>query len=133
MYLSRMNYASGHGVAMSEGEQSKWIRVMPERANHDKDGSNAASSWFPNNDAQGIIRSTVGVRACCQCLVASWLGKLFAVITSPRKTTKSTHNRHGVSVMLKSPKTSQVANRCMAYISILREHHLCQYELSNLT
>ena len=93
MYLSRMNYAVGHGVGISEGEQSKWVRVMPERANHDKDGSNAASSWFPNNDAQGIIRSTVGARACCQCLVASWLGKLFAVITSPRKTTKSTHKQ----------------------------------------
>jgi hypothetical protein len=65
-------------------------------------------------------------KSCYQCLVASWLGKLFAVITSPRKTTKSTHNKHGVLVMLKSPKISQVANRCMAYISISREHHLCQ-------
>jgi len=133
MYLSRINYAAGPGVGMSEGEQSKWVRVMPERANHDKDDSNAALSWFPNNDAHGIIRSTVGARACCQCLAASWLGKVFAVITSPRKTTKSTQNTHGVSVMLKSPEISQVANKSMTYISISREHHLCQYGLSNLT
>ena len=51
MCLSRMNYAAGPGVGMSEGEQSKWVRVMPERANHDEDGSNAALSWFPNNNA----------------------------------------------------------------------------------
>jgi hypothetical protein len=55
MYLSRMNYAATHGVGMSEGEQSKWVRVMPERANHDKDSSNVESSWFLKNNANRII------------------------------------------------------------------------------
>jgi len=69
MYLSRMNYAATHGVGMSEGEQSKWVRVKPERVNHDKkNGSNAASSWFLNSDAHGIIRSTIGATMCsCAC------------------------------------------------------------------
>ena len=36
-------------------------------------------------------------------------------------------NKHGISVMLKPPKISQVATRCLAYISLSREHHLCQF------
>jgi hypothetical protein len=131
MYLSRMNYAATHGVGMSEGEQSKWVRVMPERVNHDNNGLNVASPWFLHNNAHGIIRSTSRARASCQCLVASWLGKLFTVLTSPRTTTKSTHNTHGVPVMLKTPKITQVPNRCLPYISISHGHHMCQYELSN--
>ena len=73
---------------MNEGHQSKWVKVMPEKAYHSKNGSNVVSSWTPNNDAHGIIRSIVGTRACCQCLVALWLGKLFTVII---KITKYAH------------------------------------------
>lgn len=62
---------------------------MPECGSHSKD----ASSWFPKTEAKGILRSTAGPTACNQYKEASWYGRLFAVIKSPRYTTKSANKK----------------------------------------
>jgi hypothetical protein len=56
----------------------------PEGPNHVEFHTKGASSWLPNTEAHGMLRVTVGARACCQCCAALGFGRLLAVTKSPK-------------------------------------------------
>lgn len=68
---------------------------IPVEENHSEGHSKYMSSWFPNTLAHGIPLFLVGETALSQYKLAFWIAMLFAVITSPRYTTKSEKEEKG--------------------------------------
>jgi hypothetical protein len=61
----------------------------PAGENHSRGHWNGMSSWFPNTVAHGTPLLLAGEIALSQYRLALGIGRLFAVTTSPRYTTKS--------------------------------------------
>ena len=101
---------------MSKGEQSKWVRVMPERFVGMV--SEQRCPW--NRMIHHRLKSMLPM------LGSIVVGQIVYRNHVPQKDSEI-YTQHTWRIRnAQIPKISQVANRCMAYISISREHHLCQ-------